>query len=499
MLTWKSTHQSSPAEWATLHFGDCWLGHRARNQRLVGYAQALAEQPGKLMPELFTSKYDIEATYQLLRRKDVTPDRIQATHRRLVKKELRTPGRFLLIEDTTFPSYSHRRHAVPGLGPIGGSEEGQQGFLLHSVLAVRAPLPAEPDATGRRPPVTILGLVDQQYLIRSPRPADTSKQAVSRQRTERDRESDRWIESSRRIGPAPHKPDTRWIRIADREADIYEFIIACIVRGHGYLVRASQDRILLNLTNDKRLGVIFDHIAGVEPLGGHYLDLRTRDDHDGHKGYKARRAKLLVSCGPVRIQSPERPGHAAGTMEPIDCWFIRVWEPEPPEEVERLEWVLYTDHRTETLEEALVGVMDYGTRFVVEEFHKGIKTGLKIEDLQLETADRLFAAIAVMSIVALRLLDIKELGRAAPEAPAAVTGLSPLELEILELAVDRTLTTVASVLLALGRLGGHMNRRSDGMPGWITLWRGMKTLRHLVKGAELERLRLTNKNTDDHY
>jgi hypothetical protein len=499
MLTWESTHQSSPADWAARHFGDCWLGHKARDRRLVDYARALAEQPGKFMPELFIDKYDIEATYQLLRRKDVTPDRIQAAHRRLVKNELRTPGRFLLIEDTTFPSFSHRRHSVPGLGPIGGSEEGQQGFLLHSVLAVRAPLPAEPDATGRRPPVTILGLVDQQYLIRSPRPADTPKQTVSRQRTERDRESDRWLESSRRIGPAPDDPDTRWIRVADREADIYEYIIECIARNHGYLVRASQDRILLNPTNDKRLALVFDHIASVGPLGGMYLDLRTRDDHDGHKGYKARRAKLLVSCGPVRIQSPVRPGCPAGANDPIDCWFIRVWEPEPPEGVDRLEWVLYTHQRTETLEQALVGVMDYGTRFVVEEFHKGIKTGLKIEELQLETADRLFAAIAVMSIVALRLLDIRELGRAVPEAPAAVTGLCPLELEILELAVDRTLTTVASVVLALGRLGGHMNRRSDGMPGWITLWRGMKSLRQLVKGAELGRKRNVNKDSNVHY
>ena len=82
------------------------------------------------------------------------------------------------------------------------------------------------------------------------------------------------------------------------------------------------------------------------------------------------------------------------------------------------------------------------------------------------------------------------MGRAAPEAPAAVTGLSAVELDILSRAVNRTLTTVASVLLALGRLGGHMNRRSDGMPGWITLWRGMKALRLMVKGAEIER----NKN-----
>ena len=177
-----------------------------RRSRLISYAQALAEQPGKMIPELFTRKYDIQATYDLLGRGEATPDAIQAGHRRLVKDELRKPGRFLLIEDTTFPSFTHRKQAVPGLGPIGGSEEGQQGFLLHSVLAVRAPLPARPDASGHRPPVTILGLIDQQYLIRSPRPEAKAKQTVSRQRTERDRESDRWLESSRRIGPAPTIP-----------------------------------------------------------------------------------------------------------------------------------------------------------------------------------------------------------------------------------------------------------------------------------------------------
>jgi Transposase DNA-binding len=494
---WDSTHQSRPADWAHHHFGGCWLGHEARDKRLVSSATALAERPGKLMPELFTKRYDIEATYQLLRHPEVTPDRIQAPHRRLVEEELRTPGRFLLIEDTTFPSSSHRTRPVPGLGPIGGSEPGQQGFLLHSVLAVRVPRSAEPDATGRRPPVTILGLIDQQYLVRSPRPEAASKQTVSRQRTERDRESDRWLDSSRRIGPAPADPDVRWVRVADREADIYEYLRECILRHHGFLVRVNQDRVILDPATGRRLGLAFDHIAGVDPLGGLDLDLRTRPAQDGHKGSQARRAKLLVSCGPVRLRAPERPGHAAGSNEPIDCWFIRAWEPEPPEGVERLEWVLYADREVETLGDALGGVMDYGTRFLIEEFHKGIKTGLKIEGLQLETAARLFAAIAVMSVVALRLLDLRELGRAAPEAPAALTGLDTVELEILGLAAGRELTTVASVLLALGRLGGHMNRRSDGMPGWITLWRGMKALRQLVKGAELERKR--TKNTDVHY
>jgi Transposase Tn5 dimerisation domain len=450
----------------------------------MAFAAALAEQPGKMIPELFTRKYDIDATYNLLDEREVVPDAIQAAHRRLVMGELRTPGRYLLLEDTTFPSFSHRKQPIPGLGPIGDSEPGQQGFLLHSILAVRASSSPVPDASGRRPPVTILGLADQQYLIRSPRDHQAPKQAGSRQRQIRDRESDRWLDSGKRIGRAPSDPSVRWVRVADREADIYEYMASCRGAGHGFVIRVSQNRILLDPADGKRLGLVFEHIAGVAPLGGMYLDLRGRD------GQVARRAKLLTSCGPVRVRAPERAGRAAGAGEPMDCWFIRVWEEDPPEGVEALEWVLYTDRPTQSFSDALSVVMDYATRFLIEEFHKGLKTGMRAEELQLEQANRLFAAIAVMSVVAIRLLDLRELGKGLPEAPAACTGLDELELEVLSLAVERKLTKVTDVLLAIGRLGGHMNRRRDGMPGWITLWRGMKVLRLLVKGAKLERARM---------
>ena len=201
----------------------------------------------------------------------------------------------------------------------------------------------------------------------------------------------------------------------------------------------------------------------------------------------------MISFGAVRVRAPWRPGVAASTAEPVDCWFVRVWEPEPPQGVEPLEWDLYTDQHINVLEDALSAAMDYGSRYLIEEFHKGLKTGLKVETLQLETAPRLMAAIAVMSVVAMRLLDLRELGRRLPEAPAALSGLCDVELEILTVAVGRKLTTVASVLLAVGRLGGHMNRRRDGMPGWITLWRGMNKLRLMVAGARLARM-MVSKN-----
>jgi hypothetical protein len=78
----------------------------------VSYAQALAEQPGKSIPELFLRKYDIDATYEFLDLPEATPDAIQAGHRRLVWAEMRTPGRYLLFEDTTYVSYSHRPEPI---------------------------------------------------------------------------------------------------------------------------------------------------------------------------------------------------------------------------------------------------------------------------------------------------------------------------------------------------------------------------------------------------
>src|SRR4051794_19281455 len=81
---------------------------------------------------------------------------------------------------------------------------------------------------------------------------------------------------------------------------------------------------------------------------------RRGDGRRGPRGARprrapARRARLLVSFGAIRLQAPERPGKAAGTNPPIDCWFVRAWEPEPPEGVEPLEWRLYHDRPVEDL------------------------------------------------------------------------------------------------------------------------------------------------------
>ena len=131
----------------------------------------------------------------------------------------------------------------------------------------------------------------------------------------------------------------------------------------------------------------------------------------------------------------------------------------------------------------------YATCWIIEEFHKALKSGLRAEKLRLETGARLKAAVALMSVVAMRLLALKEQARVDPPAPANKSGLDAEELRVLAAATERRLNATGEVILAIGRLGGHMNRKGDGLPGRQTLWRGMGRLATLVEGYRLGRSR----------
>jgi hypothetical protein len=173
MPTDLSLHEGDPALWARTHFGKVDLGNFSRNCRVETIAGAMATNPGVLTPQLFSRTYDVEAAYTLYDHHKATPDHLQQGHRAWVQDQLARPGTYLLLEDTTTISFSHRSQPVPGLGAIGDGSDGLQGFFLHSVLALRIPdaaaLAADPTlehAGG----VVVVGLPDQQYYIRTPRP-----------------------------------------------------------------------------------------------------------------------------------------------------------------------------------------------------------------------------------------------------------------------------------------------------------------------------------------
>jgi hypothetical protein len=128
-----------------------------------------------------------------------------------------------------------------------------------------------------------------------------------------------------------------------------------------------------------------------------------------------------------------------------------VWEENAPTGVEAWEWILLTDREVRCVAQALAVALMYSTRWLIEEFHKALKTGTTAEQWPLETAEGLLAAIAIKSVVALRLIELRERIRMAPDAPADESGFSELELKVLRTMLHRTITTVNDVALVVGR------------------------------------------------
>ena len=469
-----SQHFCDAGQWAQTHFGGVPLGDVRRTRRVCTLAAGWARQPGASIPRLGAgSAYAGKAAYHLLGSAAATPDTLQGPHRALVLQQLQQAGTYLLLEDTTQLRWAPATARRAGLGPVGASVSGEQGVLLHSLVAARWPGGSGPSA-ATRPPLPLLGLLDQQFYVRQARSAaeKAHPHGGTRSRQGRARESDLWAQSLRAIGSPPSQG--RWVVVADRGADIYAHLCQCQQQGLGFVVRAAQDRGLAAAAGGSAATLFA--VARAQPSAGQMeLPLRARP------GQAARLAHLQVSyCPGLALRAPQRPGASAGKGPPVAASVVRVWEPGG-----KLEWLLLCDDVVLNGPQARERAQQYASRWLMEDFHKALKTGLGAERLQLHTAARLFAAVALLSVVALALVDLREHSRQRPDAPAEMAGLSTLYLSVLRSQRSRPLQTVRQVYYALAGLGGHLGRAGDGPPGWQTLWLGMVHLRYLVEGVEL--------------
>ena len=475
-----STDFGEAQQWAQTHFGGVGLGDVRRARRVVRLAAGWAREPGASIPRLSQGQaYASKAAYQLLGHAQATPEALQAPHRQVVARQLQAPGTYLLVEDTTELSWPEAAERRAGLGPVGPGKAYSQGVLLHSLVAAAWPA-TDPDPAAKRPALPLLGLLDQQYHVRQPVPAaeKAHPHGGSRPRQGRVRESALWARSLRAVGSPP--PGTRWVVVADRGADIYEHLQLCQAQGLGFVVRAAQNRALVAGTAKTPAGRLFE-LARAQPSTGTFsLALR------GRPRQPAREVVLQVSFTPaLALRAPQRPGGATGKGEPVPGGLVRVWEETEPEAAPGLEWLLLCDQPVTDFAQALTCARQYASRWLIEDFHKALKTGLGAEKLQLQTAARLFAAVALLSVVALALVDLREKSRLEPDLPAESAGLTATELRVLRHQSRRSLDTVRAVYLALAALGGHLGRKGDGPPGWQTLWLGRRSLRLLVEGVNM--------------
>ena len=91
--------------------------------------------------------------------------------------------------------------------------------------------------------------------------------------------------------------------------------------------------------------------------------------------------------------------------------------------------------------------------------------------------------------VALRLLQTKLYARAFLDQPVRPGQFAPELLRLLAARVGRPRGgwTQRTVWRGIARCGGFLARQGDGEPGWITIWRGWRSLLTMVEGVVLYR------------
>jgi len=458
-----TTSLLTPAQWAQTEFALAQLGDQRRTQRLVKMASGLAQTPTGTLPQAFPAWKDLKAAYRFLDHIEFGPADIQQSHWQQTLEACRQPGEYLLIEDTTQLDYSsHRR--TEQLGFIGNGRG--RGLLLHSTLAIRV----EAWDLEQRPEGIAVGLLQQKSWIRT---QSGLRRQRWRERMSRPRESDRWAKVWDEVGAPPE--GCQWIYLADREADFYEPIQRCQRHGGDFIIRGFRDHKLAE--GNEHLLEALDK-ASVQ--GQMTVRVRGRNEEAGREAVVSLRHCL------VKFKGPWRPH---GMQEDVALNVVEVRERAPAQGVEALHWILLTSLPCARLVELKRIVARYATRWWIEHYHKALKSGAGVEESELESGYRIENLVAVLAIVAVRLVNTQWLARNKPDEPVEVESFGASALEILSAKYQTPERgwTNRSVLIAVARLGGFLARKHDGLPGWQTIWRGWSKLLCMCEGLEILR------------
>jgi hypothetical protein len=433
-----------------IHFGGVDLGDARVNRRLADLADILVLSGADGLPDQLADPADYRAFNRIVGRPEATHAAVTAPHRAgTLGRMAAHAGTVLVLHDTTELDYSGRQ--LPRMGPIGNGSG--TGWECHNTLAVEAD-------TG-----AVLGLV-AQTLHRRP-PTRSNRGETKDQRRQRlDRESRLWVTGLGAVGPTPES--RHWVHVSDRGSDTFEYLSALVAGPHAFVVRSRHDRALPSGDT------LHARLRAMPAATGWSGPVRC-----GPHGGSARSADLSAAW--TRVALPDPYGSAAA----VTVWALRVWEPNPPAGAEPVEWFLLTDRVLDTVGAPRVVAGWYCRRPIIEEYHKCLKTGCGVERLQHRTPEALCAAVGVLSVVAVGLLGLRDAARdpSRQEEPAAsLAGPAAVEaLSAWRTARPDPNWAVRAFVQALGRLGGHMNRRRDGPPGWLTLWRGLCKLRPMIQ------------------
>ncbi len=431
-------------------FGQSDLGDARLDDRLQKLVEKLAADPGMSIPKAMGDWSQAKAAYRFFANDDVTREKILDPHYRATSKRLTEMESVLVVQDSCFLNYTHHP-ATEGLGNIGskGQKNQLRGVIIHSALAV------EP-GTHR-----VLGLLDQQVIVRKDDPAAEER---SRKRRRPDRESLKWPRGARNAAGRVRQP-SGLIFVFDREGDLFEAIEEIQDLGARFVIRANYNRRLQEeggpsayLLEAIRKAPVIAHMPVQVAAGG---------------GRPQRTAEVALHAGCYAIMPPKARGRRGAARAVNVLWIV---EEHPPQGEDALEWILLTSESLETPQAAVTVARHYCGRWKIEEWHKALKTGCRVEERQLEAWDRLEVLLAIFSVIAWRLLALRDAARSdAPCPPDALSNEDRTILRNLMPSLPKG-AKARAYLRAIAKLGGFLGRKSDGEPGWITLWRGYTRL-----------------------
>jgi hypothetical protein len=444
---------SADQGWSGKEFSELALGDARVERRLRKVAEDLSNQPEYPINQASEDAAATKAAYRLFDNERVSANKIFAAHESCTLKRMNNEPVILAIQDTSFLNFSGHKK-TKGLGPIGDSIRKAQGLILHSTLAVTpAGLP--------------MGVLTYRCWAREGfwGSDDKSRQALPIE----EKESYRWIETLREIEKLSRKlPKSKVVTVADRECDIYEFLLEAQALNANYVIRAKHDR---HLRADDECAHLQELIKAIPSETQIELNVPS----------EKRKATLELRFSPVTFRAPDRISRSQKKFL-VNCWVVHVKEINALKKVEPLSWTLLTNVPVTSVEQALESLAWYRRRWSIEEFHKILKSGCTVEDCRLQTSEKLKRYLALFSVIAWRIFWMVHIKRANPKAPAEIV-LTRSEIGTLqtlerfkELIQPEKKFTVKVALTAIACLGGYLNRKNDPHPGATVLWRGWQQL-----------------------
>ncbi len=445
-------HKITVKDFPHLDFGD-----KRRDERFVSILNNICSQPGSSIPKQNKRWYDTKATYEFFKNEDVSVESLQKTMMMYGANHVSDKKELLILHDISNISYNDLQ--AEGLGYLDNKEG--RGILCYSSMAVSAEgLP--------------LSLLYQHTWVR---PLDElGKSAKRKVISFEEKESYRWYEGMQEVNKLLEQFIHK-IHIADRESDIYELFFHACEPNTDLLIRARHNRQLSNGSH------LWDNIA-LQPVNA-----KVELDIPDKTGKKKIKVEAEVRYHQVEILRPANNKHS---YESVTLTAVEIKEVNTGEknEEEIIHWKLLTTLEVANITDALQCVKWYTYRWLIERFHYVLKSGTKIEELQLKDAVSLQKAIAVYSMAAFRVMQLVYESRHHPEVSCEVV-LTKAQWKTLYMLIHESNEipkqppSLQQAVMWIGRLGGHLGRKSDGPPGLKTVWLGYQQLCHAASVYEL--------------